>query len=61
MSTVDLAEYESKLKEATAVAMQDLPIIPTHFQVACWATRKGLAYVPRADEYTAAESLVVTQ
>ena len=61
LSTVDLAEYESKLKEATAVAMQDLPIIPTHFQVACWATRKGLAYVPRADEYTDAESLVVTQ
>ena len=61
LSTVDLAEYESKLKAATAVAMHELPIIPTHFQVACWATRKGLAYVPRADEYTAAESLVVTQ
>ena len=61
LSTVDLAEYESKLKAATAVAMHELPIIPTHFQVACWATREGLAYVPRADEYTAAESLVVTQ
>lgn len=57
LSTVDLAEYESRLKEATAVAMEDLPIIPTHFQVACWATRKGLAYVPRADESTLAESL----
>lgn len=61
LSTVDLAEYERKLKEATAVAMRDLPIIPTHFQVACWATRKGLAYVARADESTLAESLVVTQ
>ena len=59
LSTVDLAEYERKLKEATAVAMEDLPIIPTHFQVACWATRKGLAYVPRADESTLAESLEV--
>ena len=61
LSTVDLAEYESKLKEATAVAMADLPIIPTHYQVVCWATRKGLAYVPRADESTLAESLAVTQ
>ena len=61
LSTVDLAEYESKLKEATAVAMEDLPIIPTHFQVACWATRKGLAYVPRADESTLAESLMAAQ
>ena len=61
LSTVDLAEYESKLKEATAVAMEDLPIIPTHYQVVCWATRKGLAYVPRADESTLAESLVVAQ
>ena len=61
LSTVDLAEYESRLKEATAVAMEDLPIIPTHFQVACWATRKGLAYVPRADESTLAESLSAAQ
>ena len=61
LSTVDHAEYESKLLEATAVAMEDLPIIPTHFQVVCWATRKGLAYEPRADEYTQAESLGVAQ
>ena len=60
LSTVDLAEYDSKLKEATAVAMEDLPIIPTHFQVACWAARKGLAYAPRADEYTQAESLAAS-
>ena len=43
------------------MAMEDLPIIPTHFQVACWATRKGLAYVPRADESTLAESLMAAQ
>ena len=61
LSTVDHAEYESKLKEAASVVMRDLPLIPTHFQVACWATRKGLAYVPRADEYTLAESLSATQ
>ena len=61
LSTVDHAEYETNLKEAAAVVMQDLPLIPTHFQVACWATRAGLAYVPRADEYTVAESLLAGQ
>ena len=61
LSTVDLAEYDSKLKAATAVVMEELPIIPTHFQVVCWATRKELAYEPRADEYTQAQSLTVVQ
>ena len=41
--------------------MEDLPVIATHFQVACWATRKGLAYTARADESTLAESLEVVQ
>ena len=41
LSTVDLAEYDSKLKAATAVAMEELPIIPTHFQVVCWGHAQG--------------------
>ena len=52
-------EYDRLLQEATAVAMADVPIIPTHFQVACWASRKGLEYTPRADESTLAEYLNV--
>jgi peptide/nickel transport system substrate-binding protein len=58
LSTVDDAEYDRLLKEATVVAMKDLPIIPTHYQVACWASRKGLKVIPRADEYTLAKSVV---
>ena len=61
LSTVDHAEYDRKLEEATAVAMEELPIIPTHFQVVCRATRNGLTYEPRADEYTQAESLAAAQ
>jgi peptide/nickel transport system substrate-binding protein len=57
LSTVDLAEYDRLLKEATAVAIADVPIIPTHYQVVCWAARKGLKVVPRADEYSLAESV----
>ena len=57
LSTVDMEEYDRLLKEAVAVAMADVPIIPTHYQVACWAARKGLGYTPRADESTLAEYL----
>ena len=37
------------------MAMDDLGIIPIHFQVNIWATRKGVSYVPRTDEYTLAQ------
>ena len=58
LSTVDGETYESLLKQATAVAIADVPIIPTHYQVACWAARKGLRVIPRADEASLAESVV---
>ena len=32
--------------------MGDLGIIPTHYQLSVWATRKGLKIVPRTNEYT---------
>jgi len=34
--------------------MNDVGIIPLHYQVNFWGARKGLTYVPRADEYTLA-------
>lgn len=58
LSTVDFDEYDRLLKEATAVAMADVPMIPSHYQVVCWAARKGLKVIPRSDEYTLAESVV---
>lgn len=55
LGTVDMEKYDRLLKESVAVAMADVPIIPTHYQVACWASRKGLEFTPRADESTLAE------
>ncbi|WP_316978542.1 ABC transporter substrate-binding protein [Shumkonia mesophila] len=43
---------------ATAIAMNDLGIIPLYFQVNVWAMRKGLDYVARADEYTQIQDIV---
>jgi peptide/nickel transport system substrate-binding protein len=59
LATVDDAKREKLLQQATEVAIEDLGIIPLHYQVNVWATRKGLAYTPRTDEYTLAMSVIV--
>ena len=52
LATVDDAKREKLLQKATEIAIDDLGIIPLHYQVNTWATRAGLAYVPRTDEAT---------
>jgi peptide/nickel transport system substrate-binding protein len=32
-------------------------VLPIHHQMNIWATRRGLVYEPRSDEYTLAMSL----
>lgn len=52
LATVDDTKRERLLQDATAVAMNDLGIIPLYHQESVWATRKGVVYAPRADERT---------
>ena len=52
LATVDDAKREKLLQKATEIAINDLGIIPLHYQVNTWATRRGLAYTPRTDEAT---------
>ena len=52
LATVDDARREKLLQQATEIAMTDLGIIPLYHQESVWATRKGIAYTPRADERT---------
>lgn len=54
LSTVDDAARAALLAEATEMAINDVAIIPTHYQVNTWGTKAGLAYTPRTDEYTLA-------
>jgi peptide/nickel transport system substrate-binding protein len=42
------------LQRATELSMQDVGIMPIHFQFTLWATRKNVQYTPRTDEYTLA-------
>ena len=58
LRTVDDDARAALLARATELAMERVAIIPTHFQVNTWATRPGLAYIPRTDEYTMAENVV---
>lgn len=54
LSTIDDKQREKLVQEAVTIAMTDLGIIPLHHQVNTWATRKGVTYTPRTDEYTLA-------
>jgi peptide/nickel transport system substrate-binding protein len=54
MATVDDAQREKLLQDASRLAMSDYGIIPLHFEVTPWAFKKGLSYRPRVDQYTLA-------
>jgi peptide/nickel transport system substrate-binding protein len=54
MSTIDDKQREALLQEATILSMKDVGIVPIHHQINTWATKKGVVYTPRTDEYTLA-------
>jgi len=59
LRTVDDAKREKLLKDAVAVAIIDVGLIPIHHQVVTWGTRKGITYLPRTDERTYAQQFVM--
>jgi len=52
LRTVDDARRERLLKDAVAIAINDVGLIPLHHQVVTWGARKGVTYIPRTDERT---------
>ena len=54
LQQVDDENRSVMLQNATKLAMEDLGIMPIHFQFTIWATKKNVAYTPRTDEYTLA-------
>ena len=54
LATVDDGRREKLLQQATEIGVGDLGIIPLYHQHNLWATRRGVAYEPRADERTLA-------
>jgi peptide/nickel transport system substrate-binding protein len=57
LATVDDPKRDQLLQQATEIAMADVGLIPLHYQINVWATRKGYAYAARTDEYTQAQSV----
>jgi peptide/nickel transport system substrate-binding protein len=56
--TVDDKAREGLLQQAVEIAMNDVGVIATHFQVNTWAARRGIGYTARSDERTHAMGFV---
>ncbi|GAU80764.1 ABC transporter substrate-binding protein [Bosea sp. BIWAKO-01] len=57
LRTVDDKKRDAIFGEAMEIGMNDVGLIPTHFQLNTWAARKGFKVEPRSDEYTLATSV----
>jgi peptide/nickel transport system substrate-binding protein len=56
LATVDDEKRQDTLAKAVELAMGEVGLIPSHYQINTWATKKGLSYEARTDEYTLAMS-----
>ena len=54
LSTMDDAQRNALLAEASRIAFEDVAIIPLHHEVSAWAARRGVTYETRNDQYTLA-------
>lgn len=58
LRTLDEKKRENLLKDMIRIVRQDTAVVPIHQQATSWATRKGIAYVPRTDEYTLSQQFM---
>ena len=58
--TMDDKKREAQIQHAAEIVMNDVGLIPIHYEVSTWATAKGLKYTPRTDQYTLATGLKPT-
>ena len=55
--TMDDKKREALIQQAAEIVMGDTGLIPIHYEVSTWATRKGYKYTARTDQYTLASDL----
>lgn len=53
---VDDDKRKAMLEESTRIALDQVPLIPVHFESSVWAYKKGISYEGRRDQYTTAMS-----
>lgn len=56
LATIDDTKRAALLAKASEMAIGDVAVIVTHYQLNTWGTRKGITYEPRTDENTTAMS-----
>ena len=52
LATVEPAKHKALLAQASKIMVEDVGILPLHFEVTPWALRAGLTMEPRADQHT---------
>ena len=57
LTTIDDSKRAALLAQATEIGIRDTGLIPLHYEISTWATRSGLRYAGRADQYTLAMDL----
>lgn len=57
LTTMEDAARERLLQEAARVALEQMPILPIHFESAAWAFRRGLQFAGRMDQTTLAQEV----
>ncbi|MDR3519215.1 MAG: ABC transporter substrate-binding protein [Azospirillaceae bacterium] len=58
LATIDDPGREALLAQAMKVAMDDVAVIPLHYELTAWALRSGLSYKARADQFTLATDVL---
>ena len=54
---MDDATRGGLLRAASARAMEQMPVLPIHFESAVWAFRRGLVFEDRMDQQTLAQDI----
>ncbi|SMX32659.1 ABC transporter substrate-binding protein [Maliponia aquimaris] len=52
LATVEPGKHDELLRKASRIVVDDVAILPLHFEVTPWALRAGLTMLPRADQHT---------
>ncbi|MBI1245482.1 MAG: ABC transporter substrate-binding protein [Alphaproteobacteria bacterium] len=53
---LDFAKRQEEIAEVTRISNAEAVIVPTHYQVNVWVSKRGIRYVPRRDETTLADN-----
>ncbi len=61
LRTIDDKKREALLQKASKIAMDDVALIPLHFEITTWAFKNNLDYKARVDQYTIATDVTAAK